>query len=313
MSFKIIFAGTPDFAVPTLQSLIDSDNEIVAVLTQPDRHSGRGQHVHRSPVKKLAEKNNLLVLQPETLRDEAIQNELANLKPDLMIVVAYGILLPKTVLEIPEYGCMNVHASVLPRWRGAAPIHHAILAGDEKTGVTIMQMDEGLDTGDILFIDECDIAVDETTATLHDKLAEMGAHAMLKVLKNLSDNKLKPVKQDDKSATHASKISKKDAEINWHDSAKKIEQTVRAYNPWPVAFTHVHDQQIRIWSVGAVNEQTDLEPGTIIAEHKDSIDVATGDGVIRLLEIQLPGAKKMSVLDVLNSKSDWFTEGVKLC
>lgn len=313
VSLKIIFAGTPEFSVPTLQALMDSDHQVIAVLTQPDRHSGRGQHVHRSPVKKLAEKNNIPVLQPENLKDDAVKATLNNLQADVIVVVAYGIILSKDVLSIPKHGCLNVHASVLPCWRGAAPIHRAVLAGDKKSGITIMQMDEGLDTGDILAIKDREIAGDETTGDLHDALAVMGGGLLLNVLSQLESASLAPIKQDDSLATYAKKIEKSDGEIDWQQSAQQIYTQIRGCNPWPVAFTHLGDQVIRVWIAAVIDEKTNASPGTIIAENKDSIDVATGDGVLKLLEIQLPGSRRMSVLDVLNSKSDWFKEGAQLC
>lgn len=313
MSLKIIFAGTPDFSVPTLQALIDSKHNVLAVLTKPDAHSGRGQHTHRTPVKKCAEHHNLPVLQPHTLKDEQIRSELTAFNADVMVVVVYGLILPASVLAIPKYGCLNVHASILPRWRGAAPIHHALLNGDQTSGISIMQMAQGLDTGDILATHEAPITDTTTCGELYEQLAQDGAQMMLSVLDDVAQSNLNPIKQDDQLATYANKITKLDAQIDWSQSAQQIDRMVRAFNPWPVAFTHVNEQQLRIWQATIVDQSPTGVPGNIMAVHKESIDVATGDGVLRILSVQLPGARRMSMQDVLNSKADWFQVGTVLC
>jgi len=309
LNMKIIFAGTPDFAVPALQALIDSSHDIVAVYTQPDRHAGRGQHVHMSPVKELALKNQLTVCQPKSLRDVDVQNELANWQSDVMVVAAYGLLLPPAVLTLPRYGCINIHASLLPRWRGASPIQRAILSGDKKTGITIMQMDEGLDTGDMIAHKSIVIAVDDTAQTLHDKLAPLGSTLLLETLTKIENSTATFTKQNDNEATLAPKIKKTDGEIDWQQSAEQIALQVRAFNPWPVAFTHINDQVLRVWYAEKINAKTNASPGTVIKADHQGLDVATGEGVVRLLTLQAPGSRKMSVNDFYNARQDWFREG----
>ena len=231
---KVIFAGTPEFSVKTLEALIHSSHSVVAVYTQPDRPAGRGRQLTKSPVKQLAEFNHIPVLQPTTLRDPVEQQKLMDFKADVMVVVAYGLILPKPVLSAPRLGCINIHASLLPRFRGAAPIQRAILAGDTETGITIMQMDEGLDTGAMLKKIYCPIEKTDTSATLHEKLAKLGADALIETLENLTT--ITPEPQDESKATYAHKISKEEAEIDWHTSAKELSQKIRAFDPWPVAF-----------------------------------------------------------------------------
>lgn len=313
MSLNVIFAGTPDFSVPTLQALIDSEHNVVAVLTKPDAQSGRGQHTHLTPVKKCAQLHDIPVLQPPTLKDEQVQAQLSALNADIMVVVVYGLILPASVLAIPKYGCLNVHASILPRWRGAAPIHHALLAGDHTSGVTIMQMAQGLDTGDVLGVHEVPIIDTTTSGQLYEQLPHDGAKLMMSVLNDVEQGALNPIKQDDKLATYANKITKLDAQIDWHQSAQQIDRMVRAFNPWPVAYSHVNEQQLRIWQATIVDGVFEEVPGTIIAVHKDSIDVATGAGVLRIMSVQLPGARRMPMQDVLNSKALWFEKGTVLC
>lgn len=304
---NIVFAGTPEFAIPPLKALLDSKHSVIAVFTQPDRPAGRGQTLHQSPVKALAQLHNIPVYQPTRLKNPEDQETLRELKPDLLVVVAYGLILPKVVLTIPKFGCINIHASKLPRWRGAAPIQHAILAGDKTTGICTMQMDEGLDTGDILLEKTCDIAPEDTSQTLHDKLALLGATALIETLNQLEQGLLSPQKQDPNiPTTYATKISKADAKVDWQESAIVIDRKIRAFNPWPVAFTELAGQTIRIWSakpsLTATIIQNKIKPGTIINIHKDSMDVATGDGVITLLELQLPGGKRLPVSDILHAK-----------
>ena len=306
---RIVFAGTPEFAVQPLKALLDSKHSVIAVFTQPDRPAGRGQTLHASPVKALALSHHIPIYQPILLKNPEEQAKLHALQPDLLIVVAYGLLLPKAVLDIPKFGCINIHASLLPRWRGAAPIQHAILAGDKTTGICTMQMDEGLDTGDVLLKISCTIAPQETSKTLHDKLATLGAAALLETLEKFEHNALVPEKQDPTTATYATKISKTDAKIDWQESADVIDRKIRAFNPWPVAFAELSGQTIRIWSAklnltATVNNK--IKPGTIIEIHKDSMDVATGDGVLTLLEIQLPGGKRLPVAEILHAKKALF-------
>lgn len=247
---KVIFAGTPDFAAKHLSALLESEHEVIAVYTQPDRPAGRGKKLTASPVKVLAEENAIPVYQPQSLKAQDAQEELASLNADLMVVVAYGLILPTAVLNAPKLGCINVHGSILPKWRGAAPIQRSIWAGDAETGVTIMQMDEGLDTGDMLHIATLPITSEDTSATLYEKLAELGPQALVKVVNEF--DRYTPTKQDDSQATYAKKLSKEEALINWADDAEQIERNIRAFNPWPVAWMQVEDQNVKVWSASVV-------------------------------------------------------------
>ena len=304
-SIRIIYAGTPDFAVAPLAALIDAGYNVVAVYTQPDRPAGRGREPRPSPVKQKALEHNIPVFQPETLKSEDDQKVFSDLKPDLMIVTAYGLLLPKAVLDTPRLGCINVHASLLPRWRGAAPIQRAILAGDDQTGITIMQMDVGLDTGDMLAIQACEIHNDDTGSSLHDRLMSMGAETLLNMLPNFIEDKITAEKQDDALANYASKLSKQEAEIDWSLSAEQIHYSVRAFNAWPVAFTHWQKKNkpdvLRIWQSEILNETSNAAAGTVLNCGKQGIDVATGNGVLRLLQVQPSGKKAMAASDFANA------------
>ena len=311
-SYNIIFAGTPAFAATALEALLlYSPHKIKAVYTQPDRPAGRGQKLTASPVKQLALQHQLPIHQPVNLRDEKEQAILKELNADFMIVVAYGLILPKAVLQAPHFGCINIHASLLPRWRGAAPIQRAIQAGDEKTGITIMQMDAGLDTGPMLHKIECKIESQDTSESLHDKLALLGAEAIIQVLGKLND--LPPIIQDVTKATYAQKITKDEAKINWDLSAEEISRQVRAFNPWPVAVTSLDNQMIRIWKAEVVtHEKTSAQPGTIMQINSHGAEIATGKGILRLLKIQLPGGKALPVADILNAKREVLTLGKAL-
>lgn len=299
---KVVFAGTPEFAAEALRALIETPHSIVAVYTQPDRPAGRGRKLTPSPVKALAQAHGLEVRQPLTLKDEAEQAALRALSPDLMIVVAYGLILPKAVLEIPQLGCVNIHASLLPRWRGAAPIQRAILAGDRETGVTIMQMDVGLDTGAMLLKQQCLIAPTDTAQSLHDRLAKIGATAMVETLQQLQQGALHPEAQDDRLACYAQKLSKDEAELDWTQTAQVLERQVRAFNPWPVAQSRFGDETVRVWQAQALTDAVPAAPGVIVASGKQGIDVATGEGVLRLLNLQLPGGKVLAAADIINAR-----------
>jgi len=310
-SLRVIFAGTPDFAAKHLHALLASQHEVIAVYTQPDRPAGRGKKLTPSAVKTVALEHEIAVHQPSSLKGEEAQQILATHDADVMVVVAYGLLLPKAVLEMPRLGCINVHGSILPRWRGAAPIQRSIWAGDAETGVTIMQMDEGLDTGDMLHIDSLPIQSSDTSATLYDKLAERGPVSLIHVLDNIDT--ITPEKQDDAVATYAKKLSKEEALIDWQCDAEQIERNIRAFNPWPVAWMKVNDQNIKVWSAEVVNDvPAQHSPGTIIQADKNGIVIATGTTAIRILSLQIPGKKAMSAADVVNARKAWFEPGINL-
>ena len=304
---KVIFAGTPDFAAKHLSALLDSEHEVIAVYTQPDRPAGRGKKLTASPVKVLAEENAIPVYQPQSLKAEDAQKELAALNADLMVVVAYGLLLPTAVLNAPRLGCINVHGSILPKWRGAAPIQRSIWAGDAETGVTIMQMDEGLDTGDMLHIATLPIANDDTSATMYEKLAALGPKALVDVVNDFES--YTPTKQDDTQVTYAKKLSKEEALINWSDDAKQIERNIRAFNPWPVAWMQVEDQNVKVWSADVVTLDKDVKPGTVISADKAGITIATGRDALRITSLQIPGKKALPAADVINARQSWFEVG----
>jgi len=301
---RIVFAGTPKFAVKSLSVLNQSDHEVIAVYCQPDRPKGRGKVLTACPVKIFAEENNLLVIQPEDFKDKQIQSQLALLNSDVMVVVAYGQILPKSILQIPKLGCLNIHASLLPRWRGAAPIERAILEGDRETGISIMKMNEGLDTGDILLDKKCTISNHETAQTLHDTLSNIGANAILETLNMLPTLKARP--QQNNEATYAEKVTKDEAQINWHQSAEKISRVIRAFNPRPIAYTNAMAKQfknrvLRIIEAEIVNRQTTNSPGEVIKYDKDVCYVATSNGVINLKKVQLSGKKEVSIKDFNNA------------
>jgi methionyl-tRNA formyltransferase len=300
---KIIFAGTPEFAATALAALLTTSHQVIAVYTQPDRPAGRGRKLQLSPVKQLAQERGIAVRQPARLKDPAEQAALRELSADLMVVAAYGLMLPREVLDAPRLGCINIHASVLPRWRGAAPIQRAILAGDEESGVTIMQMEAGLDTGPMLHILKTPILRDDTGGSLHDRIAELGARALVESLDGIAEGSLIPQPQDDALATYADKLDKREALIDWSKPALEIDRQVRAFNPWPVAQCDFQGRVMRIWQAcpleRAAPEET--QPGLVLEADKAGIDVATGEGVLRILELQMPGKRAMSAADFLNA------------
>jgi methionyl-tRNA formyltransferase len=297
---KIVFAGTPEFAVPSLQMLLDSKHDVCAVYTQPDRPAGRGRKLHFSPVKELALQANIPVLQPLSLKNADDLAQLSAFNADLIIVVAYGMILPQTVLDLPRLGCLNVHGSLLPRWRGAAPIHRALMAGDKHTGVTIMQVVLKLDAGDMLHKEVCPISDTDTSSDLHDKLSTLGAIGLSKVLVQLKNDLLWAQKQDETLVTYAEKLSKQEAIIDWSHSAQDIARKVRGLNAWPVAQTLYQGEVLRIWQAEAIDSNAKEIPGTVSATHKH-MEVATGQGWLRVLEVQLPGGKRLPIHAFLNA------------
>jgi len=302
---KIIFAGTPEIAAGVLDVLLAANYPIIACLTQPDRPQGRGLKLTPSAVKLRAMQANIPVMQPQTLKSSEIQQQLAALQPDLMIVMAYGLLLPPAVLDIPRLGCINIHASILPRWRGAAPIQYSILSGDVESGISIMQMDAGMDTGDVLATYPCPIYASDTSQDLHERLAKLAQDSCLDVLVKLQASNLQATKQQEALATYAHKIGKQQAKINWSDDVITIDRCIRAYNPWPVAFTNFEDQIVRIWRAepaASSNLQSNTKPGTIVAVDKQGLLVATGDnGVLKVLAMQFPGKKMLPVADICHA------------
>ena len=294
---KIIFAGTPQFAASALSALLETEHQIVAVLTQPDRPSGRGMQLTASPVKQLALQRAIPIWQPETLKAEAVRHALHELRADVMIVAAYGLILPSAVLQLPRLGCLNIHASLLPRWRGAAPIQRAILAGDSETGITIMQMDAGLDTGDILLQKHCAITAEDTTLSLHDKLAELGAESIVEALQRLTEGKLHPQKQNESLTCYAAKINKSEARIDWSRPASEVARRVRAYNPFPAAHTELNGTPIKIWRAHPAAKSG--VPGTVLAVGKTGVEVACGEGSLVLEILQKPGGRAMPAAQFL--------------
>ena len=301
---RIVFAGTPEFAVESLAILHKSNHEIIAVYCQPDRPKGRGKVLSACPVKLYAEENNLLVIQPEDFSELQNQERFSLLKPDVMVVAAYGQILPKNTLQTPRLGCLNIHASLLPRWRGAAPIERAILAGDKETGISIMQMNEGLDTGNVLLEKKYLISEFETSQTLTDNLSSLGADTIIEALSNLSDLKARP--QNNNDASYAKKITKIEAQIDWNQSAENISLMIRAFNPRPVAQTNAKAKQfenkvIRIIEAETVQHESSKNPGSIVQQIKDTCYVATGNGVLSLKKVQLSGKNVVSIKDFNNA------------
>ncbi len=308
---KIIFAGTPDFAARHLDALLASEHQVVGVFTQPDRPAGRGNKLTPGPVKVLAQAHDIPVFQPRSLKPEENQQLVAGLQADVMVVVAYGLILPQAVLTIPRLGCINVHGSLLPRWRGAAPIQRSLWAGDSETGVTIMQMVVGLDTGDMLHKITCPINADDTSASLYDKLAQLGPQGMLTTLSLLAAGSAQPEVQDETLVTYAEKLSKEEARLDWSLSAVQLERCIRASNPWPVSYFLIDDQPVKVWQASVLPHRT-AQPGEILQADKHGIQIATVDGVLNLLSLQPAGKKAMAAQDLLNSRREWFTPGTVL-
>ncbi|MFT4809894.1 MAG: methionyl-tRNA formyltransferase [Paraglaciecola sp.] len=308
---KIVFAGTPEFAALHLQSLINSEHDVIAVYSQPDRPAGRGNKLQTSAVKQLAVEHTIPVFQPQSLKTQEAQHTLAELQADIMIVVAYGLILPTAVLNSPKLGCLNVHGSLLPKWRGAAPIQRSIWAGDTETGVTIMQMDEGLDTGAILFKQSLSITKEDTSVSLYQRLAEIGPKALLETLTKLHE--LQALTQNDELASYAKKLSKEEAKIDWDIPAEQLERNIRAFNPWPVAFFSFNGSNIKVYASDVVqNDNPNIPAGQIVKSDKQGILVATSNKCLLLTKLQLPGKKPMLAADVLNGRADWFAVGVSL-
>ncbi|HEB86303.1 MAG TPA: methionyl-tRNA formyltransferase [Gammaproteobacteria bacterium] len=316
-ALRLIFAGTPAFAATSLQALLDAGHAVIAVYTQPDRPAGRGRKLQASPVKILAQAHQIPICQPENFNDNTDIETLQKLDADLMVVTAYGLLLPPAILAAPRLGCINVHASLLPRWRGAAPIQRAILAGDKETGITIMQMNEGLDTGDILLKQACPIENTDTGGSLHDRLASLGGQALQQALEKLKRDELQPQAQNNSLSTYARKLHKQEALLDWQEDAPALARRVRAFNPWPVAQTRLEDQILRIWAAEPVDDEpahTGLssEPGTVLSSRKTGIDIATGRGRLRLKRLQPPGKKAMDASAFLNGYGDLLPVGARL-
>jgi methionyl-tRNA formyltransferase len=295
---NLVFAGTPEFAVPTLQAVVDAGHHVLAVYTQPDRPAGRGRPLTGSPVKRYAQAHSLTVAQPTSLKPDSEAAALRQLRPDCMVVVAYGLILPQAILDIPPHGCLNVHASLLPRWRGAAPIQRAIEAGDTRTGVTIMQMNAGLDTGDMLKQVETPIEAMDNAQSLHDRLAQLGAQALVETLKQIESGRLTPQPQDDQQACYAAKLSKGEARLDWTLPAVVLQRKIRAYNPWPMAHTRFAGRLLRIWEAAPVDTRRGggqrAAVGTVLAIDGGGIHIQTGDGVLTLLRLQWEGGRPLT-------------------
>lgn len=308
---KIIFAGTPDFAARHLDALLASEHQVVGVFTQPDRPAGRGNKLTSSPVKVLAQAHDIPVFQPKSLKPEENQHLVDDLQADIMVVVAYGLILPKAVLAMPRLGCINVHGSLLPRWRGAAPIQRSLWAGDTETGVTIMQMDVGLDTGDMLHKLSCPITAKDTSASLYEKLAQLGPQGMLLTLDLLASGNARPEVQDEALVSYAEKLSKEEARLDWSLSAAQLERCIRAFNPWPMSYFMIEEQPVKVWQATVLPHQN-KQPGEIVHADKQGIQIATADGVLNLVSLQPAGKKAMSAQDLLNSRREWFVPGTVL-
>lgn len=309
-SLRIAFAGTPPFAASILDALLNAGHDIIAVYTQPDRPAGRGRHLQESAVKTRAIAQGIPVYQPTTLKDAMAQDTFSALGADLFIVVAYGLILPAAILAATPLGAFNVHGSLLPRWRGAAPIQRCLLEGDETTGVTIMQMDEGLDTGPMLLQKSCTVSSQDTSASLYERLALLGAQALLETLTLLKQNALTPIAQPAMGVTYASKLVKSEAALDWTEAAVVLDRKIRAFNPWPVAHSYLGEERIQIWQARSLPDvKSTAIPGTLIAVSPEGVDVATGEGVLRLEVLQCPGGRPLPIVSLLNGRSGLLASG----
>ena len=301
-SLRIIFAGTPDFAAQHLQALLDGPHQVVAVYSQPDRPAGRGRKLTPSPVKALALEHAIEVQQPISLKPEAAQKMLASYQADVMVVVAYGLILPQVVLDTPRLGCINVHGSLLPRWRGAAPIQRAILAGDQQSGVTVMQMEAGLDTGPMLLKVDTPITINDTSASLYTKLALLGCNSLTEALDGLKSSTLTAQVQDASKANYADKLTKAEGAIDWHQSAQQISLQVRGLNPWPVAYSDWQEHRLRIWMAHAIDGQSNQAAGTLVSLDKSGLEVVCGNGHLKITQLQWPSGKALNQSELMNLK-----------
>ena len=309
-SLRVIFAGTPRFAALHAEAIVDSKHQLLSIYTQPDRRAGRGRQLQTSPVKQIAEEAGIPVYQPDTLKDKEVQTELAAHDADVLVVVAYGLILPPDVLTIPRFGCLNVHASLLPRWRGAAPIQRAIEAGDETSGITIMQMDAGLDTGDMLATAACPVDPRASATDLHDQLALLGPELLLSVLDNLESCRASAQPQDGTQANYAHKLHKQEAEINWCRDATTLDRQIRAFNPAPVCYAVLDGKRVRIWGARpAAAELCDSAPGTIVKADQEGITVRCAKGDLILQTLQLEGGRQLPAAELLRAHHDRFSVG----
>ncbi len=309
---KIVFAGTPEFGIPCLDALHASQHQLIALYTQPDRPAGRGQRIQESAVKTWGIQHQIQIYQPLNFKSPDVVATLEALAPDLMVVIAYGLILPKRVLDIPRFGCINVHASLLPRWRGAAPIQHAILAGDQETGVAIMQMDVGMDTGPYFTMRTCTIGPEDTTVQLHQRLSILAPEPLLATVDQIAQNSARAISQISEQATYAPKIHKQDATIDWHQSAIDIDRKIRAYYPWPIAYTQIDTMTVRIHHAKLVSQRHSQPPGTILAMDTDGMLINTREGGILVQTLQCPGGRPISIADYLNANRKELHTGLQL-
>lgn len=308
---RVIFMGTPDFAVGTLEALIASQHEVIGVVTQPDKQKGRGHAVQYTPVKEVALRENIPVLQPKRVRDPEVLEQLKEWNGDVIVVVAFGQIIPAPILELTQYGCVNVHASLLPKYRGAAPIQWAVIDGEKESGVTTMQMDTGLDTGDMLLKAVVPLALDETGGSLFDKLSDVGAKLLLDTLDGLEKGTITPKKQGESTTPYARMLTKDMGRLDWEMDAVRLERLIRGLNPWPSAYTGLHGKTLKIWKAQALKENSHQQPGTVVEAKKDSFLIQTGDGILKVTELQLEGKKRMDTASFLRGYS--IEEGITLC